>query len=80
MQQGNLHLNYKTPVLATDGHTIFIAEQGPVTLVFFQAREQNAAGLEADAVAAVRLHSIEELQGLQKSIDEAIKNHKTREP
>jgi hypothetical protein len=36
--------------------------------------------LEADVVAAVRMHSIEELEQLQKAIGDTIKKHKNREP
>lgn len=75
-----MHLNYKKPVVASDGHTIFISDQGPATLVFFQMRDQSPGGVEADVVAAVRLHNIEELDALQKNIADTIKKHKTREP
>lgn len=76
----NLHLNYKEPIVASDGHTIFIADQGPVTLVFFQARGQAQDHLDADVVAAVRLHNINELKELKKNIEDTIKKHKDREP
>jgi hypothetical protein len=76
----NLNLNYKVPVMASDGHTVFISEQGPATLVFFQTRGQSPAGLEAEVVAAVRLHSVEELEQLQKALADTLKKHKNREP
>lgn len=76
----NLHLNYTVPVVAADGHTIFIAEQGPVTIVFFQARGQATDHVDADVVAAVRLHSVEELEDFKKAIDNTVKQHKNREP
>jgi hypothetical protein len=79
-QVNNLNLTYKVPVMANDGHTIFISDQGPVTLVFFQTRNQGPTGLEADVVAAVRMHSLEELEQLQKAIGDTIKKHKNREP
>ncbi|MBX4199750.1 hypothetical protein KW789_02555 [Candidatus Saccharibacteria bacterium] len=79
-QVNNLHLNYTVPVVANDGHTIFIAEQGPVTLVFFQTRGQSTDHIDADVVAAVRMHSIEELEQFKKAIDNTIKQHKNREP
>ena len=80
MQNNNLKLNYKKPIVAIDGQSIFITDQGPVNLVFFQIREQGPAGVEADVVAAVRLHTLEELKGLQKLIEDSIKKHETREP
>jgi len=79
MQSGNLHLNYTQPVVASDGHTIFITDQGPVTLVFFQVRGQAADHIDADVVSAVRFHNLDELKGLQKGIDEAIEQHKNQQ-
>jgi hypothetical protein len=56
--------------MANDGHTIFISDQGPVTLVFFQTRNQGPTGLEADVVAAVRMHSLD-----LKEAEKRIKSH-----
>ena len=80
METGNLHLNYKNPVVASDGHSILITDQGPVTLVFFQVRAQATDHVDADVVAAIRLHNVEELKGLQKGIEETLKKHQDREP
>ncbi len=79
MQTNDLKLNYKTPVVASDGNSVFIAEQGPATLVFFQVREQDGQTVKADVVAAIRFHNLDELKQLQKSIDETIKRHESRE-
>jgi len=80
MQNNNLRLSYKKPIVAIDGQSIFITEQGPVNLVFFQIREQGPQGVEADVVAAVRLHTIDELKGLKTLIEESINKHETQEP
>ncbi len=79
MQPNNLELNYQTPIVASDGNSIFIAEQGPATLVFFQVRQQAGQTVQADVVAAVRFHNLEELKQLQKSIADTIKKHESRE-
>lgn len=80
MENGNLNLNYTNPIVAVDGQSVLINEEGPVTLVFFQVRKQTAQGVDADAVASVRLHSIEELKRFQNVIEETIKQHESREP
>lgn len=79
MDTKDLNLNYTVPVVASDGNSLFIAEQGPATLVFFQVRKQQGATVEADVVSAVRFHNLEELKQLQKSIEETIKRHESRE-
>ena len=79
MQPNELELNYKYPVVASDGNTIIISENGPSTIVFFQVRKQSPSTVEADVVAAVRLHSIDELKQLQKAIEETVQKHETRE-
>ncbi len=73
-------LNFVHPVVATDGNIISINEQGVPTLLFLQFRGQNGTSVEADAVAAVRLHNIQELKDLQRAITETIKKHETKEP
>jgi len=80
MQNNNLNLSYKDPIVAVDGQSIFITDQGPVNIVFFQLREQGPNGVNADVVSAVRLHTLDELKGLKNLIDETIKKHETREP
>jgi hypothetical protein len=79
VETSNLELNYKTPIVASDGNSIFIAEQGPATLVFFQVRGQDGQTVKADVVSAVRFHNLQELKQLQKSIEETIKRHESRE-
>jgi hypothetical protein len=79
MQPSNLELNYTSPIVASDGNTIFITEEGPATLVFFQVRKQTPGAVEADAVAAVRFHNLNELKQLQKNITDTIAKHESRE-
>ena len=79
MQSNNLNLSYKTPTVAVDGQSIFITEQGPVNLVFFQLRQQGPQGVDADVVASVRLHTLEELKRLHTLIGDTIKQHEDRE-
>jgi len=72
-------LNFTVPIVASDGNMVMINEQGPVNLVFFQMRQQASGRPGADVVAAVRLHSIEELENLGKQIEEITKQHRNRE-
>jgi len=74
MDQNNLSLNYQSPIVASDGNSIFISEQGPATLVFFQVRKQTGNDIEADVVAGVRFHNIEELKQLKQNIEDTIKS------
>lgn len=78
-EQNNLNLNYKVPIVAVDGQTVLISTAGPASLIFFQARGQAGPTLEADVVAAVRLHNLDELKNLQKLITDTITQHETRE-
>ncbi|MDB5164120.1 MAG: hypothetical protein JWS12_738 [Candidatus Saccharibacteria bacterium] len=73
-------LNFTVPIMATDGNIVQLTSENIPTLLFFQIRPQAGQGLEADVVAAVRLHSIEELKSLNKSITETIERHENREP
>ncbi len=76
----NLELNYLVPTVATDGSSVFISNDGNVpTITFFQVRKQSDQALFADAVASVRMSNLEDLRNLQKSIEEAIRNHTERE-
>jgi len=79
MDQNNLSLNYQGPIVASDGNSIFISEQGPSTLIFFQVRKQTGNNIEADVVAGIRFHNLDELKQLQKNIEETIKKHESRE-
>ncbi len=49
------------------------------TITFFQVRKQNGQTIFADAVASVRMGGLDELRNFQKSIEEAIENHLSRE-
>ncbi len=80
VSQSSLELNYLTPTVVTDGNSIFISNEGDVpTITFFQIRKQTGQTLHADAVASIRMNSIDDLRNFQKSIDEAIRNHTSRE-
>lgn len=79
-RQGNINLNYKTPVVTTDGHVVMVNDNGVPSLLFFQAREQHEDHVHADVVAAVRLNSLDDLENLAKAIKETIKQHRQREP
>ncbi len=79
-EPANLELNYMTPIVAADGNGIFINDTNNVpTLTFFQVRKQTGNQVFADVVAAVRMNSLEELVQLQKSIENTIKEHKSKE-
>jgi hypothetical protein len=80
MTQNNLQLNYKQPVVASDGNIVMINEQGIASLLFFQIRQQTDQETKADVVAAVRLTNLQELKQLQKVIGDTIKQHESREP
>lgn len=76
----NLVMNYIVPTVTTDGNSIFLSNEGDVpTLTFFQIRRTDGRTVYADAVASIRMSSLEELKNLQKSIGEAIENHQRRE-
>ncbi|MBC7707701.1 hypothetical protein H7Y63_00560 [Polaromonas sp.] len=78
--QGNLELNYVVPTVTSDGNGIFISNDGDIpTLTFFQVRRQQGDKVYADVVASVRLGDIQDLNNLQASIEETIRNHKNRE-
>lgn len=80
MQPNNLKLNYKQPVVASDGNIVMINEQGIANLLFFQIRQQTDVETSADVVAGVRLNGLDELRQLQQVIADTIKQHETREP
>lgn len=76
----NLELNFLAPTVVTDGNSIFISNDGDVpTVTFFQVRKQSGSTIYADAVASIRMGSLEDLRNLQSSIGEAITNHENRE-
>jgi hypothetical protein len=78
--QGNLQLNHIVPTVASDGHGVFISNEGDIpTLTFFQVRQQVGDQVQADVVASVRLANLEDLNNLQATIAETIKNHAARE-
>ena len=79
MNQKQLRLNYKKPTVATDGQSILINDRGPVTIAFFQIRGESPEALDADVVASVRLHSVAELEQLEKVIKDTLAQHKNRE-
>lgn len=80
MQPNNLQLDYKMPVVASDGNIVMISEQGIANLLFFQIRQQTDQATSADVVAGVRLNSLAELKQLQQVIADTIKQHESREP
>lgn len=73
-----LALNFKEPIVAMDGQNVTITDQGPVNLIFFQFRGETNEAVMADVVAAVRFHTLDELVGLQRLINDTIKQHKNR--
>ena len=77
---GDVNLRYTTPVVTSDGNVVMISDTGVPTLLFFQAREQHEGHVHGDVVAAIRLNNIDDLKNFSKSIDETVKNYKTREP
>lgn len=78
--QGNLQLNHIVPTVASDGHGVFISNEGDIpTLTFFQVRHQVSDQVQADVVASIRMTNIEDLKNLQSTIEETIRNHTTRE-
>jgi hypothetical protein len=78
--QGDLRLQYASPIVTSDGHVVMISDQGVPSLLFFQARDQHEGHLHADVVAGVRLNNLEDLKNLSKAIDDTVKNFKSREP
>ena len=76
----DLNLNYLVPVVTSDGNGIFIRDSDNIPiLTFFQRRKQEGNIISADVVASIRLNSMEELEQLQKSIGNTIKEHRVRE-
>lgn len=73
-------LNYKVPILASDGNIVQVSKEHIPTLIFFQTRPQQGVGLEVDVVAGIRLHNLKELKKLHTSIGDTIKAHEQREP
>lgn len=78
--QGNISLNYTTPIVTTDGHIVMVSDQGVPTLLFFQVRQQHEDHVHADVVSAVRLNNLEDLENLGKAIKDTAKKHRDREP
>ncbi|OGL26641.1 hypothetical protein A3E49_00010 [Candidatus Saccharibacteria bacterium RIFCSPHIGHO2_12_FULL_49_19] len=77
----NLELNHLAPTVVADGHIVFIAGGNNVpTLTFFQIRKQDGSKVSADAVASVRMGSLEDLENLKKAITETIEQHNKKEP
>lgn len=80
MSPKQLQLNFLTPTVHVDGENVFIAHDGDVPSIhFFQVRSEDDQHVHADVVASVRFVSISQLQALQESIAETIKNHTERE-
>ena len=76
----NLELNYIVPVVAADGNGVFINDANDIpTLTFFQVRKQAGNQVFADVVASVRMNSLDELEQFQKSIENTIKEHRSKE-
>jgi hypothetical protein len=76
----NLDLNYLVPTVTSDGNSIFISNDGDIpTITFFQVRRQDGQTIFSDAVASVRMNSLDDLRNLQRSIGEAIDGHTSRE-
>ncbi len=80
IQQNNLQLDNKVPVVAKDGQTIFVSDAGFVNVSFFQMRGQTGNNVFADVVASVRFQDIKDLEQFAKQIKETIDQHKSREP
>lgn len=80
VQQNNLQLDNKVPVVAKDGQTIFVSDAGFVNVSFFQMRGQQGNNVFADVVSAIRFQNIEDLEQFAKQIKETISQHKSREP
>ena len=77
----NLELNHLVPTVVADGHIVFISSNENIpTLTFFQVRKQDGAKVHADAIASVRMGSLEDLKNLQTAIKDTIAKHTTREP
>lgn len=76
----SLVMNYMVPTVTIDGNSIFLSNDGDIpTITFFQIRRTDGKSVYADAVASIRMSSLEELKNFQKSIGEAIENHQRRE-
>jgi hypothetical protein len=74
MNPKQLQFNYLAPTVHADGTNIFISVEGDVPrLDFFQVRSEDDAHVHADVVASVRFVSLEQLKGLQQSIEQTIK-------
>lgn len=73
-------LKFKTPIVASDGNFVMINNDGIVNLLFFQMRGSSNNRPGADVVAGVRLHNLQELKNLVKTIQETIDKHENREP
>ena len=70
-----LTIKNRANTVAVDTTAIITKKNGSVDLLFMQfTKEGNQP--EADVVAAVRLHSIAELEDLKKTIEESIAKHK----
>ena len=72
-------LHFTAPIVASDGSLVMITQEGIVNLLFFQMRGSNG-NPKADVVAGVRLHNLEELKNLSKTLQETIQKHEDREP
>jgi hypothetical protein len=73
-----LKLNHKVATVAVDSSIIVTKRNGSVDLLFLQFTQEGQQP-EADVVASVRLTTIDELEELKRTIDEAIEKHKNAE-
>lgn len=74
------NLNFSVPIVASDGNVVVVTNEGLVNLLFFQMRGQNGNELKADVVAAVRLHTLQELKNFRDAITETLQKHENKEP
>ena len=73
-------LNFTSPIVASDGTLVMVTQEGLVNLLFIQMRGEKNGQPHADVVAGVRLHNLEELKNLSKTLQDTIQKHENREP
>lgn len=73
-----LTIRNRKPTMAVDTTAIVTKKNGTADLLFMQFTREGE-NPEVDVVAAVRLNNMTELEELQKTIEQAIKKHKSAE-
>ena len=76
----DVNYHYIAPIVAPNMMTVNIKVDGSADILFANAVSENDDAVFADVIAAVRFASTDGLKNLKTSIENALKEHESREP